>query len=131
MVKKNLALKRCFNQYLNDIVESHLKSLGHDIKVTVIDYGYDIDEEIQKWLWADTVIYQMPGWWMDPPWIVKKYIDEVFTTGHGVMYANDGRSRYDVSKKYGSGGLLQGKTYMTIANMECSIGGFCGERSAF
>ncbi|WP_150466018.1 NAD(P)H-dependent oxidoreductase [Francisella sp. SYW-2] len=95
-----------------DIAEKHLKSSGHDVKVTVIDDGYDIDEEIQKWLWADTVIYQMPGWWMGPPWIVKKYIDEVFTTGHGVMYASDGRSRHDASKKYGSGGLLQGRTYM-------------------
>ncbi|AJI73641.1 modulator of drug activity B [Francisella tularensis subsp. novicida GA99-3548] len=104
--------KGALNQYLNDIAYDHLKSLGHDVKLTIVDDGYNIDDEIQKWLWADTIIYQMPGWWMGPPWIVKKYIDEVFTTGHGVMYASDGRSRYDTSKKYGSGGLLHGKTYM-------------------
>ena len=28
----------------------------------------------------------------------KKYIDDVFTTGHGSLYANDGRSRSDASK---------------------------------
>lgn len=54
----------------------------------------------------------MPGWWMGAPWIVKKYIDEVFTEGHGSLYASDGRTRSDASQKYGSGGLIQGKQYM-------------------
>ena len=36
---------------------------------------------MQKFLWADVVIYQMPGWWMGAPWTVKKYLDEVFTAG--------------------------------------------------
>ncbi len=39
-------------------------------------------------------------------------IDDVFTTGHGSLYANDGRSRSDASKKYGSGGLIHDKKYM-------------------
>ncbi|MBC7209878.1 MAG: NAD(P)H-dependent oxidoreductase [Pseudomonas sp.] len=68
--------------------------------------------EVEKFLWADVVIYQMPGWWMGAPWTVKKYIDEVFTAGHGSLYANDGRTRSDASQKYGSGGLVQGKQYM-------------------
>ena len=42
----------------------------------------------------------------------KKYIDDVFTEGHGTLYASDGRTRKDPSKKYGSGGLVQGKKYM-------------------
>ncbi|MGQ7173731.1 hypothetical protein ACUOCP_53485, partial [Escherichia sp. R-CC3] len=32
--------------------------------------------------------------------------------GHGTLYASDGRTRKDPSKKYGSGGLVQGKKYM-------------------
>ena len=52
------------------------------------------------------------GWWMGAPWTVKKYIDDVFTEGHGTLYASDGRTRKDPSKKYGSGGLVQGKKYM-------------------
>ncbi|EGR61689.1 modulator of drug activity B [Escherichia coli] len=43
---------------------------------------------------------------------MKKYIDDVFTEGHGTLYASDGRTRKDPSKKYGSGGLVQGKKYM-------------------
>ena len=50
----------------------------------------------------------MPGWWMGAPWTVKKYMDDVFTEGHGSLYASDGRTRSDASKKYGSGGLVQG-----------------------
>ena len=61
---------------------------------------------------SDFIIYQMPAWWMGVPWIVKKYLDEVFTMGHGVLYASDGRSRSDPQLKYGSGGLLHGKKYM-------------------
>jgi modulator of drug activity B len=61
------------------------------------------------------IVWQMPGWWMGAPWTVKKYIDEVFTEGHGSLYANDGRTRSDASQKYGSGGLLHGRQYMISA----------------
>ncbi|MEQ9846248.1 NAD(P)H-dependent oxidoreductase [Pectobacterium brasiliense] len=100
------------NHTLTDVAASFLRDKGHDVRVTVVDSGYDIEQEIQNYLWADTIIYQMPGWWMDTPWILKKYIDEVFTAGHGSLYASDGRSRSDASKKYGSGGLLQSRKYM-------------------
>ncbi len=100
------------NQTLSDVAESFLRDAKHDVQVTVVDNGYDIQAEVQKYLWADAVIYQMPGWWMGEPWILKKYIDEVFTAGHGSLYASDGRTRSDASKKYGSGGLIQGKKYM-------------------
>jgi len=100
------------NDTLTDFSESYLKALGHRVQVTRTDSDYDIQAEIEKYLWADVVIYQMPGWWMGAPWTMKKYIDDVFTIGHGSLYASDGRSRSDASKKYGSGGLIQGKKYM-------------------
>ena len=58
-------------------------------------------------LWVDAS--DIPNGWlvdMGLPWIVKEYIDEVFTSGYGVLYANDGRSQNDSNKKYGSGGGL-------------------------
>ena len=100
------------NATLHDVAKETLSGLGHAIRETVIDAGYDIEAEIEKYLWADAIVYQMPGWWMGEPWIVKKYIDEVFTVGHGRLYASDGRSRHDAAKKYGSGGLLQGRKHM-------------------
>ena len=100
------------NLTLHHAAADFLRQVGHQVKETIVDQGYDIEEEIEKYMWADTVIYQQPGWWMGTPWILKKYIDEIFTEGHGRLYQSDGRSRSDASKKYGSGGLIQGKTYM-------------------
>ena len=101
-----------YNATLHDAAVAFLDRAGCDVKTTFIDGGYDIEEEVQKFLWADVVIYQMPGWWMGAPSTVKKYLDEVFTAGHGSLYANDGRTRADASQKYGSGGLIQGKQYL-------------------
>lgn len=100
------------NDTLTELAQDVLSGLGHQVQVTRADSEYDAKAEVEKFLWADTVIYQMPGWWMGAPWTVKKYIDDVFTEGHGSLYANDGRSRADASKKYGSGGLIHDKNYM-------------------
>ena len=100
------------NDTLTELAQEVLSGLGHQVQVTRADSEYDAKAEVEKFLWADTVIYQMPGWWMGAPWTVKKYIDDVFTEGHGSLYASDGRSRSDASKKYGSGGLIHDKNYM-------------------
>ncbi|VTX92731.1 NAD(P)H-dependent oxidoreductase [Acinetobacter ursingii] len=112
------------NDTLTDFAQHHLIQLGHDVKVTRTDSDYDIQAEIDKYVWADVVIYQMPAWWMGAPWTMKKYIDDVFTIGHGVLYASDGRSRSDVTKKYGSGGLIQGKKYMLSLTWNAPIEAF-------
>ena len=72
------------------------------VKTTIIDNGYDIDEEIEKYKWADVVIYQTPMNWFSVPWIFKKYIDEVFR--YGIFYEG--------SRDYGCGGLMNNKRYM-------------------
>lgn len=100
------------NESLHHIAKQTLESLNLDVLETHIDQGYDANEEVQKMLDSDVWIWQFPGWWMGEPWIVKKYIDEVFSQGHDKLYASDGRSQKDPSKKYGSGGLSQGKKYM-------------------
>ena len=112
------------NDTLAELAKAVLGELGHSVEVTRADSLYDADEEVQKYLWADTVIYQMPGWWMGAPWTVKKYIDDVFTAGHGSLYANDGRSRSDASKKYGSGGLIHAKKYMLSLTWNAPVEAF-------
>ncbi|GAB3392973.1 NAD(P)H-dependent oxidoreductase [Azotobacter armeniacus] len=100
------------NDTLHEAARAQLAELGHALEETCIASGYEAESEVRKILWADALVYQMPGWWMGAPWTVKKYLDEVFTAGHGTLYANDGRSRQDPSRHYGSGGLLQGRRYM-------------------
>lgn len=112
------------NDTLTTLAEHVLSDLGNNVKITRTDSSYDAQEEVEKYLWADTVIYQMPGWWMGAPWTMKKYIDDVFTTGHGSLYANDGRTRSDAAKKYGSGGLIHDKKYMLSLTWNTPIDAF-------
>jgi len=119
------------NHTLTEVAASFLRDNGHDVEVTMVDEGYDVATEIEKYLAADTVIYQMPGWWMGEPWIMKKYIDEVFTAGHGKLYASDGRTRSDGAKKYGSGGLIQGKTYMLSLTWNAPLEAFTDPEQFF
>lgn len=70
-------------------------------------------------------------WWMGEPWIVKKYIDEVFLAGVGVLFANDGRSRADESLKYGSGGLARDKRVMLSVTWNAPKEAFIESRGFF
>ncbi len=39
----------------------------------------------------------------------EKYMDDVFTEGHGSLYASDGRTRSDASKNMAQAASVQGK----------------------
>jgi modulator of drug activity B len=119
------------NHTMTEVAATFLRDTGHQVDVTVVDDGYVIADEVQKYLDADTVIYQMPGWWMGEPWILKKYIDEVFTEGHGSLYASDGRTRSDAAKKYGSGGLIQGTKYMLSLTWNAPLQAFTDPEQFF
>ena len=86
-----------------------------DIEVmqTVISNGYKPVEEVEKFVWADVIIYHTPIWWFQLPHGFKKYIDEVFTAGHQKgIYHSDGRSSDNPKINYGTGGMLHGRSYM-------------------
>ncbi|MHA3891371.1 NAD(P)H-dependent oxidoreductase [Acinetobacter sp. GXMZU3951] len=119
------------NNTLTTFALSHLAQHGYTVKVTRTDADYDIQQEISNYVWADVIIYQMPGWWMGAPWTMKKYIDDVFTLGHGTLYANDGRSRSDVHKKYGSGGLIHNKKYMLSLTWNAPLEAFQDQAQFF
>ncbi len=129
--KKFAHSQGALNNTLTKVAADFLSEAGHQVRITAVDQGYDIEQEITHYLWADTIIYQMPGWWMGQPWILKKYIDEVFTAGHGRLYASDGRTRSDASKKYGSGGLLQGTHYMLSLTWNAPLDAFTDAEQFF
>lgn len=117
--------------YINAASEFFKKS-GINVKYSVVESDYDIQEEIEKFMWADYILLQHPTYWMSLPWMTKKYIDEVFTSGdHNGLYINDGRSRSDASKKYGSGGLMQGKKYMLSLTYNCPNSEFSNKEGFF
>ena len=102
------------NRHLVDVIDAELSAKGARIKRTDIEAGYDIEEEVQKHLWADLIICQGPVYWFGLPWIHKQYTDEVLMaglTGHGFI-DGDGRTRKDRGMQYGTGGQLTDKQYM-------------------
>lgn len=119
------------NDLLTDVARETLTGAGHGVKTTRVDDGYNLEEEVGKYLWADAIIYQMPAWWMGEPWILSKYVDEVFTAGYGKLFGSDGRTRSDDSAKYGSGGMLQGKKYMLSVTWNAPVEAFTDERQFF
>ena len=101
------------NQTMADAAEKQLTAAGYQVRTTLVDKGYDVAEELGKHKWADVLFVQTPVYWMSVPFLFKKYIDEVYTAGIGeVLCKDDGRTRSDLSKKYGSGGLMNGKKYL-------------------
>lgn len=103
-----------YNKTITENTIEALQNLGNfDIKTTTIDHGYDKDEEVEKYVWANYIIYHTPIWWFQLPNGFKKYIDEVFTAGHNKgIYRSDGRTSENPNLNYGTGGMLLGRKYM-------------------
>ncbi len=115
-----------------DAAKAFFESQGFEVLYTAIDKGYEVEEELAKFSQADALFFQYPVYWMGLPWLAKKYIDEVFSAGaQRVTYESDGRSRDDASKKYGSGGLLKGKSYMLSMTYNCPQSEFDNKEGFF
>ena len=102
------------NQKMAGVIKEEMAQRGYEVMETSIQDGYDIAGEVQKHVDADLIVLQTPVYWFGTPWIYKKYVDEVFTAGlvQQSLLTDDGRTRDDPSKQYGSGGKMQGKKYM-------------------
>ncbi len=102
-----------------------LKTAGHDVRVTKVADGYDVEQEVANHQWADTVIMQFPVNWMGVPWSFKKYMDEVYTVGmDGRLTKGDGRVAEAPKKNYGMGGTLTGTTYMLSVTLNAPAEAF-------
>jgi len=102
------------NQTMVDLMKTELEAKECEVKLTNIEASYDVGEEVEKHEWADLIIMQSPVYWFGAPWIHKKYIDEVFSAAlfQQKLIVDDGRTRSDPGKQYGTGGKMQGKKYM-------------------
>ncbi len=89
------------NKFLFEKIIEFCKT-NNVINTTIIEEGYDINTEIEKFLNSDVIIFQTPVNWYSIPWIFKKYIDEIYKAG----------VFFKPSDKYGRGGLFNNKKYM-------------------
>ncbi len=101
------------NATLVERASDQLQGKGYELRHTTMRDDLDVDAEIEKHMWADTVIVQTPVNWMGMPWSFKRYMDFVYSAGmDGRLCAGDGRTRDDATKQYGTGGTLTGKRYL-------------------
>lgn len=104
------------NQTLFENIVEFL-SMHYEIKTTVISKGYIVEEEQEKFQWADVIIFESPVYWFSLPGSFKTYIDKVYEQG---IFFED-------SKTYGFGGLLKGKKYMYSLTWDAPESSFEGK----
>ncbi|WP_025761839.1 NAD(P)H-dependent oxidoreductase [Dyadobacter tibetensis] len=122
-----------FNRTLFTFTQDFFKSReGFNIKNTDINVNYDIPMEVEKFVWADIIIYHTPIWWFQLPHGFKKYLDEVLTAGHQKgLYLHDGRSSKNPDINYGKGGLLHNTQYMVTSSWNAPKAAFTMEGEFF
>lgn len=103
-----------FNETIAQETEDFFKNNSNfEVKTTDVNNEYNAAEEVDKFVWADVIVYHTPIWWFQLPHGFKKYIDVVFTEGHAKgIYHSDGRSSKNPAINYGTGGMLHGRKYL-------------------
>lgn len=109
------------NKTLFDKIIELVIQQKNEVQTTIVETGYDIDQEIEKYKWADIIIFQTPMNWFSIPWILKKYFDDIYQ--YDKLYTS--------SIKYGDGGLLKGKKYMYSITMNINQENFNNPDSFF
>jgi modulator of drug activity B len=103
------------NKALIDKASRILGEAEFNTRTTATEQDYDVEKEIDNFLWADIILLQTPLNWMGVTWSFKKYLDEVLTAGMmGKLSNGDGRSSEAPKKNYGLGGLLKGKYMISV-----------------
>ncbi len=118
--------KGSFNTSLFDSSKNHFSDgEKYNVQTTEINNGYNELTEVEKFIWADLIIYHTPIWWFAVPFNFKKYLDKVLTAGYGNgMWTSDGRNPDNPEINYGKGGLLHGKQYVLTSSWNAPQGAF-------
>jgi len=113
------------NETFAERAKATLEAQGHEVRLTTVAAGYDVQAEVDSHLWADVLLLQFPVNWMGVPWSFKKYMDEVYTVGMSGQLSNgDGRSAAAPKANYGMGGNLAGTRYMISATLNAPAEAF-------
>lgn len=99
------------NETLVNEASDFFQSINYNVKISKIDCDFIVEEEVEKFLWANMIIFFTPVYWFDIPAKFKSYIERVYSGGKSKLFKDDGRPG---GGKYGSGGLLNLTRYMLI-----------------
>lgn len=100
------------NGFLAYLTEKNLVNKGHTVTFSDVTKDWDVDREVDKLLWAETIIYIMPIMWFNMPAPMVKWLDEV------LVY----KKTFVITEEYGEGGQIPADNFMIVAtsNMKSS-----------
>ena len=101
------------NSFLAYLTEKDLTEKGHKVKISdVTKDTWNVDREVGKILWAETIIYITPIMWFNMPAPMVKWLDEV------LLY----EKTFIITEEYGEGGQVPADKFMivTTSNLKSS-----------
>lgn len=102
---KAVAGRDDFEEIQNEGFLKYQMEQAHAAKMN--GFSRDIQDEQEKLLWADFVIFQFPLWWYSVPAILKGWFDRVFASGFAYGH---GIGRYDAGGLRGRKAMLSTTT---------------------
>ncbi|SMN17358.1 NAD(P)H oxidoreductase YRKL @ Putative NADPH-quinone reductase (modulator of drug activity B) @ Flavodoxin 2 [uncultured Candidatus Thioglobus sp.] len=101
------------NGFLSYLTDKNLTDKNHKVKISdVTKETLNMDRELDKLLWADTLIYITPIMWFNMPAPLVRWLDEV------LLY----QKTFIITDEYGEGGQVPAENFMivTTSNMKSS-----------
>ena len=101
------------NGFLSYLTDKTLSQKGHQVKISdVTQETLNMDRELDKLLWADTIIYITPIMWFNIPAPLVQWLSEV------LVY----KKTFIITEEYGEGGQVPANKFMIVAtsNMKSS-----------
>ena len=101
------------NGFLAYLTEQNLSDKGHKVKISdTTKDTWDVNREVEKLLWADSIIYFTPIMWFNMPAPMVKWLGEV------LLY----EKTFVITEEYGEGGQVPADNFMivTTSNLKSS-----------
>lgn len=83
-LENSIVNKTILEEVANALPEAKIRRLCE----VAPDGRFDIAAEQKELLEADLIVWQFPFWWYNLPWLMKKWVDEVFV--HGFAHGSKG-----------------------------------------
>ncbi len=93
------------NSFLAYLTEKNLSEKGHKVKISdVCKDTWDVNREVEKLLWAETIIYITPIMWFNMPAPMVNWLDKV------LLY----EKTFVITEEYGEGGQVPANNFMIV-----------------
>jgi len=93
------------NSFLAYLTETNLTQKGYEIKISdVTKDTWSVDRELDKLLWADSIIYITPIMWFNMPAPMVEWFDKV------LLY----KKTFIITDEYGEGGQVPADNFMIV-----------------